>query len=65
MKEDAAIDTRIGELKERLALISRIREEEMKRTFRSRDFAYLNWLSREQKIYEFGVSQLKWLIDKE
>jgi len=63
MKEDVEISARILELKEKLALITRTREEEMKRPFYNRDYPYLAWLNREQKVYEFGMSQLKWLID--
>jgi hypothetical protein len=62
MKENAEISTRIHELKEKVVFIEQIRQGEMQKPFYSRNYQYLTFLHREQKIYEFGLSQLLWLL---
>ena len=62
MKSEQEISVRLQDLKEKVQLIRERREDELKKQFRQRDYRLLKFLSKENEIYSFALSQLQWLL---
>jgi hypothetical protein len=63
MKDAAAIQARMAELRTNLSIIEQRTEEELKKHFRKRDKRLLHFLYKEKSVWEYGIQQLDWVLN--
>ena len=65
MRSESEINQRINALGEKVDLLLKKRDEEMGKPFAKRDHRLLVFLKVEYKVYNYCLSQLRWIYEKE
>jgi hypothetical protein len=64
MRSETEINERINAILENVHILIRKRNEEMGKPFEDRDFRLLVFIQRECSIYEYSLSQLRWMLSE-
>jgi hypothetical protein len=62
MKDELDIIKRIEELRDTMKMLENKKVDELKKSFKDRDYRLLRFLHKEYSVYDFAVSQLEWVF---
>src|SRR5688572_10927055 len=62
MRQRNEVIDRIEDLESNLSVLAEARSRELEKPFQSRDPGYLEFITREQTMYSFALTQCKWLL---
>jgi hypothetical protein len=64
MRSEIEINERIDAILQNVNLLLKKREEELEKPFEKRDHRLLIFINREYNVYNYCLSQLRWLLSE-
>jgi hypothetical protein len=64
MRSEFEINERINSVLENVTILLKKRDEELGKTFENRDHGLLQFINRECNVYNYSLSQLRWLLSE-